>query len=90
MVPKNCMEKIVEDNLDKVLRQYTNCCTCDKCKQDIMSLALNNLPPRYVSSYKGDVYMRVHEMESQHEIEVIKAIARAVEIVSKNPRHDNN
>ena len=51
-------------------------------------LALNHLPPKYISSYKGDVYARLDGMEVQYEVEVIQAIAKAIKIVHENPRHD--
>lgn len=88
MALKNYMEDIVQRNLDTVLKQYPYCCGCEKCRQDIMSIALNKLPPCYISSHKGSIYARINEMESQHEVMVIQAIAKAVEIVYRNPRHD--
>lgn len=48
---------------------------------------LIKLPPRYVSTRKGDVFVRVNEMSTECEVTVIQAIAKAIEIVSKNPHH---
>ena len=55
---------------------------------DIAALALNNLPPRYVSTHKGDIFVRIQEMEGKNDVDVIQAIAKAIEIVGKNPRHE--
>ena len=85
---RNYMEEVVLQKLDQVLVQYPYCCKCDQCRRDIATLALNNLPPRYISSHKGDIYSRIDEMEIQYEVEVIQAIAQAIEIVNKYPRHD--
>ncbi|TYZ22589.1 late competence development ComFB family protein [Selenomonas ruminis] len=85
---KNYMEDLVLEKLDDVMAQYPFCCTCDQCKRDIATLALNHLQPRYISSHKGDVYTRLNEMSVQYEVEVIQAIAKAIEIVHKNPRHE--
>jgi competence protein ComFB len=84
---KNYMEDLVLEKLDDVMAQYPFCCTCDLCKRDIATLALNHLKPRYISSHKGDVYTRLDEMSAQYEVEVIQAIAQAIEVVHKNPRH---
>ncbi|MBR1553749.1 MAG: late competence development ComFB family protein [Schwartzia sp.] len=84
------MEMLVLDKLDTVLAQYPDCCKCDRCRQDIAILALNHLPPRYISSAKGSVFMKVNSMTTENSIEVIEQIAKAVEIVQKNPRHEEN
>ena len=47
---KNYMEDYVVSKLDEVLAQYPNCCSCDDCKRDIAILALNHLPPKYIST----------------------------------------
>lgn len=84
---KNCMEEVVQDKMDIVLEQYPSCCRCEQCRSDIAALALNQLPPRYVSTRKGDVLVRASEMTAEGEVTVVKAIAKAIEIVSKNPHH---
>ena len=85
---KNYTEDIVLKNLDAVLAQYPDCCKCEQCRLDIAALALNNLPPRYVSTHKGDIFVRIQEMEGKNDVDVIQAIAKAIEIVGKNPRHE--
>ena len=84
----NFMEKIVLEYLDSVLEQYPNCCRCDTCRRDIVLIALNHLPPRYTSSPKGNVYEKANALAQEYVIEVIEEIAKAIEIVQKNPRHD--
>lgn len=84
---KNHMEGVVLRRLDSVLDRYPDCCKCDKCRQDIVMLALNHLPPRYISSHKGSLYAKLEAMSVQYEIEVIEQIAKAIEIVKKFPRH---
>ena len=85
---KNYMEDVVLNKLDTVLASFPGYCTCEKCRRDVVMLALNHLPPKYISSYKGDVYARLDGMEVQYEVEVIQAIAKAIKIVHENPRHD--
>ncbi|ERL05106.1 late competence development ComFB family protein [Mitsuokella sp. oral taxon 131] len=83
----NYMEEVVERNLDTIMAKFPNCCKCEECRRDIAALALNNLPPRYISSFKGDIFARVNEMEVQHLVEVIQQIAQAIKIVTAHPRH---
>ncbi len=87
---RNYMEDIVQQKLAGILKKYPNCCTCEKCYRDIMSLALNHLPPRYISTEKGNLYARIDMLSIEYDSDVVEQIAKAVEIVSKNPRHDNS
>ncbi len=85
---KNNTEQAVLEYLDGVLAQYPNCCKCDRCRQDIAILALNHLPPRYTSTQKGSVYDKLQTLSPEYSIKIVEEIAKAIEIVSKNPRHE--
>lgn len=84
---KNHMEDVVINLLFRIVKDKEDICRCDKCLSDIAAIALNRLPPRYVSSEKGEVYSKVQDMSIQFEANVITAITEAIHIVSKNPRH---
>ncbi|HOH89167.1 MAG TPA: late competence development ComFB family protein, partial [Bacillota bacterium] len=63
-------------------------CKCDKCRLDIIALALNSLPSKYVVSAKGELYAKVSELEQQFDIDVGTAIIKAAFLVNENPRHN--
>lgn len=84
---KNYTENLVEYKIDKLI-QKSGVCNCPRCTADIKALALNQLKPKYVVSSKGECYAKLSVLEKQTEIDVISAITKAIEIVSKNPRHD--
>ena len=54
---KNIMENLVEDEFERA-KGSLNCCTCEACRNDIIAYALNQLPPKYVATRKGEVYSR--------------------------------
>ncbi len=87
---KNYMETLVLDQLDSVLAKYPDCCKCERCRQDIAILALNHLPPKYISSHKGSLYMKLSTMSMERSIQVVEQLAKAVEMVKKNPHHGEN
>ncbi len=89
MKVKNCMEHFVEENIDAVLAQYPEACNCEKCQRDILILALNHLPPKYVATDKGDTYTRLDLYNQDQTLAVIREIAKAVEIIMRNPRHED-
>ncbi|MGD9569219.1 MAG: late competence development ComFB family protein [Sedimentibacter sp.] len=81
----NVTEKLVLIKLDAALKKM-NCCRCDRCKEDIVAIALNNLKPMYIVATKNDIKQKIHELQNignEITIEVIKAVL----IVRKNPRH---
>jgi len=82
----NYMEDIVLNNLNLLLKKE-NMCKCEKCRLDIMALALNRLPSKYVVTQKGHVYAKLAELELQLKADVIRELTRAIEIVKKNPQH---
>ncbi|MDN5351780.1 MAG: competence protein ComFB [Clostridiales bacterium] len=84
---KNYMEKIVEETYETVIKDYPECCTCAQCREDVMAICLNQLPPLYLTTEIGEVYSKAHEMELQFRIRAIQTVAEAIEKVSKNPRH---
>ncbi|NLY43483.1 MAG: late competence development ComFB family protein [Clostridiaceae bacterium] len=83
---KNYMEEVVASVIKRVLKD-ANCCTCEKCINDVTAIALNNLPPRYIVTEEGELYLKFREIQQQYEVDAIAAILRAAEIVKKNPRH---
>lgn len=84
----NYMEDVIFKYVDRVLSKYNNVCKCTKCKLDIAALALNNLPPQYTVTKKGKLFTKVKEMETQYEVDIVREITKAIEIVSKEPHHE--
>lgn len=83
---KNYMEEIVFNQMKEVLTDI-NMCTCDKCLLDIAAIALNDLPPKYLVTEKGELYSKINTLKQQFEVDVIAAITKAAVLVKRNPRH---
>ena len=82
-VLRNLMEQLVSERLDDAFTKF-NCCRCDRCRQDVAALALNQLPPRYLVATAD----RLEQKAQQAQIaEVNRAIVRAILYVRANPRH---
>jgi len=88
MMMYNVMEELVERSLDTVLGKY-DCCKCAKCRQDMTAVALNNLPPHYIVTEKGQIITRAnHVLETQGQTNIIAKVVEAVEFIKDRPRHD--
>lgn len=85
MVLVNLMEDLVASRVDATLDRF-NCCKCNKCKKDIVALALNRLKPRYVVMRENDGERR-KAAEEQYGSEVTSALVQAILVVKKEPRH---
>ena len=75
MILKNYMEEIVYNYMEEVLKDF-DMCKCDMCKLDVAAKALNDLPPQYFVSNKGEVYSKIKNLKLQFEVDVITAITR--------------
>ena len=83
---RNVMEVLLEELFDKMKGQM-DCCTCDECRSDIIALALNQLPPHYVRTEKGEMLSKLDQLSQQNYTDVMTALAQAVEKVKNHPRH---
>lgn len=81
------MEDIVDKLMPKILENYDDICKCPKCMDDIKAIVLNNLPPKYISSEKGLLYTKINQLSEEFNTNIVKEIALAINIVSKNPLH---
>jgi competence protein ComFB len=85
--PVNLTEILVEQVMEKQLTKRTDICSCPACQADIMAIALNNLPPRYVNSDKGEILVRTGILNTQLATDLLVEVSKAIEHVKKNPRH---
>lgn len=82
----NVMESIVFTKLSTIINDI-NCCKCDECILDLVALTLNNLPPKYVASSKGEIMIKVLYQSQLDNTSIIKAIVHSSELISKKPNH---
>ncbi|MDF2840413.1 MAG: Late competence development protein ComFB [Clostridia bacterium] len=83
---KNFMEEVIKKKIDPILN-LLNVCQCEKCRLDIMAIALNDIPAKYVVTDTGELYTKLSELEQQFEVDVETAIIKAALLVSKSPKH---
>lgn len=84
---KNYMEEIVFNQMKDVLTDI-NMCKCEKCLLDIAAIALNDLPPKYVVTEKGELYTKINTLGQQFEVNIVAAITKATVLVKRRPRHE--
>ncbi|MEW6708432.1 MAG: late competence development ComFB family protein [Candidatus Riflebacteria bacterium] len=85
----NKMESAVKRMLDEIIRRREkDVCACERCKLDVIALALNSLPPKYVVTEIGNAVINVDLDSAQGKANITMAVCSAIDIVNKRPRHD--
>ncbi|MHB1041860.1 MAG: late competence development ComFB family protein [Eubacteriales bacterium] len=84
----NVMEILVLDVLDEVLRTRKDICDCERCRLDLAAICLNKLPPSYVVTLEGEIFLRTNALRQQFKVDVYSVITQAVAVVSKHPHHN--
>lgn len=85
----NLMEDIVRSCLKELLTHRQDLADCDeKVQADIMAIVLNNLPPKYVSTDKGEMFVKT-QLRSQVETDVYRELSLAIDKVMKHSRQSD-
>lgn len=86
---QNVTEEIVKGLVNFMLHSpdYQTFCHCEKCELDIIAIALNNLPSKYVGNERGRNEAFVKMNTPQNIEKINREIIKAFHIVSINPRH---
>jgi competence protein ComFB len=64
-------------------------CSCEQCVNDVLALTLNNLPSRYVSTDKGEAYVKVQYFNPQIRSDILRELTLASGQVNAKPHHSS-
>ena len=74
----NVMEQMVRNKLQ------------DRLEKTVGAIAANNLPAKYVSTPRGELFSRVgSSLEKQNSLDIEFAVVSAIEFVASHPHHDD-
>jgi competence protein ComFB len=82
----NLSEVLTKELLPSVMERM-DVCTCPVCTGNVLALALNTLPTKYVTTDEGKQYTQLEVYKRQNELDVIAALTRACVRVKESPRH---
>ncbi|KNZ71097.1 Late competence development protein ComFB [Thermincola ferriacetica] len=86
----NYTETVVEQVLKEILADRDDICKCETCQLDIMAKALNNLPPQYYVTDRGEVFSKLLASYLDTRTKVVTEITKAIMQVSRQPHHAAN
>ena len=84
---KNLMENNVEQMINKFLPTMPHICSCNDCRLDMATYALNRLRPKYARTSTGAVLHRFDTLSPQVEAEILSVVISAMEIIGAHPHH---
>ncbi|MDR3294351.1 MAG: late competence development ComFB family protein [Clostridiales Family XIII bacterium] len=83
----NLSEILTKELLPSVMEKM-EVCVCPVCTANVLALALNTLPTRYVTSDVGKQYTQLEVYKKQYELDVLLALTKACLRVKQTPRHE--
>lgn len=87
ILPHNVLEEMVDFRVDELMKKSGICC-CMYCRADVVTYALNHLPPKYTISVGGEIFTRFHINQVQFQADVTAAILNAIGKVGQRANHD--
>ena len=82
----NLAELIVSEKVGLVMERM-KVCPCPMCVNDVLALALNSLPTKYVTTDAGKQHFQLDAYKKQYETDVLAALTKACVRVKASPRH---
>lgn len=83
----NVMEDVIRTEIDEYIDSL-GICTCPVCRRDLLTLTLNNVQPKYVTSEKGAAITKAERTASREEkVKLLTEITYYAQMVKKRPNH---
>ena len=82
----NVMQALVEDKTDKYIKMF-GLCNCNRCRIDVIALALSNLPSKYVVAQPHELIPRLSMYEQKYSASVVTQVMSACRKVLDRPHH---
>ncbi len=82
----NIAEILAKEKIALVMERM-KVCTCKTCVNDVLALALNSLPTKYVTTDSGKQYFQLDIYKKQYETDILAALTKACVRVKASPRH---
>lgn len=82
----NAFEEVVKQNV-LMMMEYMEMCSCEKCVSDACALVLNQLPPNYVTTRKGELLTQIPQTMREQHVDLTVKVVQALQMVKESPRH---
>ena len=83
---RNLVEDHVTAAYDTLRPHFPAFCGCERCRDDVLTFALNRVPPRYVARREGSVVTEVNLEKEQSRAAIEVIVMEALRKISVAPR----
>lgn len=84
----NVMEDLIQTEINENIDNL-GICPCPICRNDLMTLTLNNVKAKYVSTDKGAIITKAGSLASREErIKLLAEITHYAQLIKGKPRHN--
>lgn len=84
----NVMEDLIRTEINENIVNL-GICPCPICRKDLLTLTLNNVTPKYVSTEKGEIITKAGSLASRDErIKLLAEVTHYAGMIKENPRHE--
>ena len=84
----NLIEEVLAEQLEALLPRVAGFCRCPQCRDDALTMALNQIKPRYTSgARRGSIITRAELVQDQARAEFTVVMLDAMLRVAASPRH---
>ncbi|HSV32203.1 MAG TPA: late competence development ComFB family protein [Atribacteraceae bacterium] len=84
---KNIIEDEIVRRLPDLYQIKPDLCRCRECRDDLLALTLQRLPPKYTSRRIGEVFSRLEIENQQWQVDILETMLYAAGIVAEKPHH---
>ena len=86
LILSNLTEELVKETISSIIPTM-NMCTCEICRLNACAIALNALPPHYVTTTKCELIAKISTEMRAYQIQVLVETTKALMIVKEHPLH---
>jgi competence protein ComFB len=86
LILENTVEKLVIQKVDDMIKDI-DMCRCEKCRLNACAIALNALPPHYVTTTKGALLIGIQASDYGYQANVTVEVMKALMVVKDRPHH---
>lgn len=83
----NVIEEFVRQKARETIKEL-GACDCETCYLNVCAIALNNLPPKYVTTTRGELLSSITATEIGNSSNILVEVTKAAIKVMENPRHN--
>ncbi len=82
----NIVEKMTREKIDELI-EGIDMCKCEKCRLNACAIALNALPPHYVTTTRGAQLAEIPTIDVNYQANITVEVTKALMTVKMQPLH---